>query len=273
MNHKTVLITGSTDGVGRVVAERLGQLGMRVLVHGRDGERGMAVVQAIRDAGGDADFLAADLSSLSGVRRLAEAVAATAPKLDLMINNAGIGAGRDRRRREESADGNELRLAVNYLAPFLLTRLLLPQIRAAAPSRIVNVASIGQQEIDFNDIQFHKGYGGLDAYRRAKLALIMFTFDLAEELGSADVTVTALHPATLMGTTMVIEAGATPMSTIAEGADAIMNLAVGPATEGVTGKYYDELKPAAALGQAYDAEARHQLRDLAYALTGAPRPA
>jgi NAD(P)-dependent dehydrogenase (short-subunit alcohol dehydrogenase family) len=159
-NGKTVLVTGSTDGVGRVVAKRLGEQGWRVLVHGRDRGRGERVVAEIKDAGGTADLLAADLSSLAEVRRLAGAVQQATRRLDLLINNAGIGSGGSQGTRQTSADGYELRFAVNYLAGFLLTHLLLPLVRTSTPARIVNVSSLGQQAIDFADVMLTHGYSG-----------------------------------------------------------------------------------------------------------------
>jgi NAD(P)-dependent dehydrogenase (short-subunit alcohol dehydrogenase family) len=151
---------------------------------------------------------------------------------------------------------------VNYLAPVLLTQCLLPALVAAAPSRIVNVASVGQQAIDFDDVMLARGYSGVRAYRQAKLALIMWTFDLAEALRPRGVTVNALHPATFMDTRMVHEAGATPMSTVDEGARAVLNLAVGDAGAKTTGGYFDGLNPGRAKAQAYDEGARERLRRL-----------
>src|SRR5262249_28653069 len=146
---RTALITGATDGVGRVVAKRLGQDGWRVLVHGRNRERGEALVKEIGQAGGRAAVFAADLASLAEVRRLADEVREATDRLHLLVNNAGIGTAGDTPGRQTSADGHELRFAVNYLAGFLLTELLLPLLKASAPSRIVNVSSAGQQAIDF----------------------------------------------------------------------------------------------------------------------------
>jgi NAD(P)-dependent dehydrogenase (short-subunit alcohol dehydrogenase family) len=268
---RTALITGATNGVGRVVAERLGREGWFVLAHGRDAARGAETVRAIEQAGGRAQFLQSDLSSLQGVRALAEAVARDHPRLPLLINNAGIGTGPPGAARAETVDGFEARLAVNYLAPFLLTRLLLPNICAAAPARVVNVASIGQGDLDFADLQLTRGYGGFDAYRKSKLALIMFTFDLAEELKSADVAVNALHPATFMDTFMVRQSGVTPTSSVAEGADAIMNLAVSETTRDLTGEYFDGLRSSRARPQAYDPKAREVLRRMSYEMTAAPQ--
>lgn len=266
MADRVALITGATNGVGRVVAERLGAQGWHVLVHGRDRGRGEQVVSAIQSGGGSASFHEADLASMSAVRELAEEVMKEHPGLHLLINNAGVGFGRPDAARELSQDGFELRFAVNYLAPFLLTHRLLPALLEAAPSRVVNVSSIGQQELDFDDLQMTRGYSGVDAYRRSKLALIMFTFDLAAELQRLDVSVNALHPATLMDTFMVQEAQWQPMSTVDEGADAIMNLAVGD-LQGRTGEYFDQRRPARALRQAYDPRARERLRQIANELT------
>ena len=217
---KTILVTGSTDGVGRWVAERLAAEGARVLVHGRDRKRGEAVVADIVEAGGAATFLPADLASLAEVRRLAEAVRRETDGLDGLVNNAGIGTAGN--LRELSADGFELRFAVNYLAGFLLARLLLPDLEKRAPSRIVNVASAGQQAIDFSDVMLARGYSGVRAYCQSKLAQILFTIDLAEELKGRAVTVNTLHPATYMDTTMVRLSGARPISTVEEGGEAIL---------------------------------------------------
>jgi NAD(P)-dependent dehydrogenase (short-subunit alcohol dehydrogenase family) len=217
LNDKTALITGSTDGVGRLVARRLGEAGARVLVHGRDRERGERLVAEIKEDGGSAEFLAADLSNLAEVRRLAEAVQQRADRLDILINNAGIGTGGSGVPRQTSADGHELRFAVNYLAGFLLTHLLLPLIKQSAPARIVNAASAGQQPIDFTDVMLTRGYSGTRAYCQSKLAQIMLTIDLAGELDGTGVTVNALHPATYMDTTMVRRAGITSWSSVEEG--------------------------------------------------------
>jgi NAD(P)-dependent dehydrogenase (short-subunit alcohol dehydrogenase family) len=269
----TALVTGSTDGVGSVVAARLGAAGLRVLVHGRDPERGDRIVHAIRQAGGAAEFIAADLASLAEVRRLAQAVQEKTTRLRLLINNAGIGSGGSGSQRQVSADGYELRFAVNYLAGFLLTRLLLRRFLDNAPGRIVNVASAGQQAIDFDDVMLTAGYSGTRAYCQSKLAQILFTIDLAEELEGAGVTVNALHPATYMNTTMVRQAGVTPWSTVEQGADAILNLAISPAFDGRSGLYCDGLREARAQAQAYDGKARARLRALSFELTGLADPA
>ncbi len=263
---KIALITGSTDGVGRAVATRLGAAGAHVLVHGRDRTRGERVVADILAAGGRADFLIADLASLAEVRRLAEIVQQGNERLDILINNAGIGtAGAV---RQTSADGHELRFAVNYLAGFLLTYLLLPLLRAGAPSCVVNVSSAGQQAIVFDDLMLTRGYSGTRAYCQSKLAQVMFTIDLARELADTGITVNALHPATYMNTTMVRRAGVTPISTVEQGAEAILNLAVGSDGAGHSGCYFNGLREARAAAQAYDADARRRLRAVSLALTG-----
>jgi NAD(P)-dependent dehydrogenase (short-subunit alcohol dehydrogenase family) len=268
LNGKTALITGSTDGVGRLVAKRLGEAGARVLVHGRHRERGERLVAEIKEAGGTAEFLAADFSALVEVRRLAEAVQQRTDRLDVLINNAGIGTGGSGAPRQTSADGHELRFAVNYLAGFLLTRLLLPLLTDSAPARIVNVASAGQSAIDFDDVMLTRRYDGGKAYTQSKLAQVMFTFDLARELDGAGVTVNCLHPATYMDTTMVREGGVTPISTVEEGAEAILQLAASPDLDGRTGLYFDRKRPARANPQAYDEAARERLRALSFELTG-----
>ncbi len=267
LNGKTALITGSTDGVGRVVAERLGADGWRVLVHGRDRGRGERVVAEIKAAGGAAEFLQADLSSMAEVRRLAEAVKRTTDRLELLINNAGIGRGEPEAKRELSPEGFELRFAVNYLSGFLLTHLLLPLVKKSAPARIVNVSSLGQEAIDFKDVMMTNGYSGMRAYRQSKLAQILFTIDLAPELAGGGVTVNALHPATFMNTNMVRQFG-TPMTTVEEGADAILKQAIAPEMEGRSGLFFNGQREAKADAQAYDPEARRKLKMLSLELAG-----
>ncbi len=266
LNGKTALVTGSTDGVGRVVAHRLGEAGARVLIHGRHQQRGERVAAAIRAAGDSAEFLAADFASLNEVRRLADKVRRTEPRLDILINNAGIGtAGAS---RLTSSDGHELRFAVNYLAGFLLTHMLLPLIRQSKPARIVNVSSAGQQAIDFDDVMLTHGFSGSRAYCQSKLAQVMFTIDLAHELANSGVIVNALHPATYMDTTMVRRAGVTPINTVEQGAKAILQLAMSPAVEGRSGRYFNGLNEARANAQAYDDGARQKLRTLSLRLCG-----
>jgi NAD(P)-dependent dehydrogenase (short-subunit alcohol dehydrogenase family) len=184
------------------------------------------------------------------------------------VNNAGIGSGPDFKTRAASADGHELRFAVNYLAGFLLTRLLLPAIVKSAPARIVNVSSLGQQPLDFDDVMLERTYDGGRAYRQSKLAQIMFTIDLAQELAGKNVTVNCLHPATFMDTTMVRQSGTKPISTVDQGADAVMKLVVSDEVAGESGLFFNGLDEARANEQAYESSARKKLRELSLRLTG-----
>lgn len=271
MDGKTVFITGSTDGVGRFVATQLAIGGARVLIHGRDGARAKTLSDEIGRAGGTAPvFYQADLSSLAGVRALADAVLADHKQLDVLISNAGIGSQNNGPARQTSVDGYELRFAVNYLAGFLLAYRLLPLLKAAAPSRIVNVASLGQHPIDFDDVMITKGYNGSRAYAQSKLSQIMFTIDLAEELKGAGVTVNSLHPATYMNTIMVRAAGITPMSTVEQGGEAILHLVTGDDVASKSGLFFNGMNEARANPQAYDPAARKRLRALSLELTGLP---
>src|ERR1700680_4832598 len=269
MDGKTVLITGSTDGVGRYVAARLAAEGAKVLIHGRDEARAKTLADEIRGQGHAGPiFYQADLSSLAGARQFAEAVVAEHKRLDVFISNAGIGSRTLGPERRTSADGYELRFAVNYLSGFLLAYLLLPLLKASAPSRIVNVASLGQHPIDFDDVMITKGYNGGRAYSQSKLAQIMFTIDLANELKGSGVTVNSLHPATYMNTTMVRAGGITPISTVEQGGAAILHLAVGDDVAGKSGLFFNGMNQARANAQAYDAAARKRLRELSLELTG-----
>jgi NAD(P)-dependent dehydrogenase (short-subunit alcohol dehydrogenase family) len=265
---KTVFITGSTDGVGRYVALQLAAQGANLLIHGRDAARGNEVVDQIRRGGkGKATFYQADLASLAETRKLADRVKADHKRLDIFISNAGIGSRNMGPERRISTDGHELRFAINYLSGFLLAYALLPIIKAAAPSRIVNVASLGQRALDFDNVMLTKGYEGVRAYSQSKLSQIMFTIDLAEELKGTGITVNSLHPATYMNTTMVRAGGATPMSTVEEGGAAILHLATDDDMEGCSGLFYNGLQESRADAQAYDAAARKKLRDLSLKLT------
>src|SRR6266436_6749159 len=269
MDGKTVLITGSTDGVGRYVAAGLAADGAKVLIHGRDKARAKTLADEIRGQGhGEPIFYQADLSSLGGARRLAKAVLAEHKRLDVFISNAGIGSRTQGSERRTSADGHELRFAVNYLSGFLLVHLLLPLLRASAPSRIVNVASLGQHPLDFDDVMLTKGYNGTRAYAQSKLAQIMFTIDLARELEGSGVTVNALHPATYMNTTMVRQGRNIVASHRAQGGDAILRLVAGDDVAAKSGLFFNGMQQAQANPQAYDETARKRLRALSLELTG-----
>ena len=268
LSGKTVLITGSTDGLGREVATRLAAQGANVLLHGRDRERGEEVLKAIGGAKAGHAFYQADLSSLAEVRRLASEVLRDHDRIHVLVNNAGIGVSTPTGGRLTSADGFELRFAVNYLSHFLLTYLLLPTIKQSAPARVVNVASIGQQALEFDNVMLEKAYDSARAYRQSKLAQIMFTIDLDDELKGMDVTVNSLHPATFMNTGMVLRGGGKPQTTVEEGADAVMNVITSDALEGRGGLFFNSLVEQRANDQAYDAEARKKLREMSLRLTG-----
>jgi NAD(P)-dependent dehydrogenase (short-subunit alcohol dehydrogenase family) len=271
MAGKTVLITGSTDGVGRYVASQLAAAGAKVLIHGRDEARAETLSEEIKRAGGGVPaFYQADLSSMAGVRQLADAVLAGHSRLDVVISNAGIGSQNGGPGRQTSVDGHELRFAVNYLAGFLLVHRLLPLLKQSAPARIVNVASLGQHPIDFDDVMITRGYNGSRAYAQSKLSQIMFTIDLAEELRGSGVTVNSLHPATYMNTTMVRAGGITPISTVEQGGAAIVRLVTGDDVAGKSGLFFNGMQEAKANPQAYDAAARQRLRTLSLELTGLP---
>jgi NAD(P)-dependent dehydrogenase (short-subunit alcohol dehydrogenase family) len=257
--RQVILVTGSTGGLGREVALRLAAGGAHVIIHGRNAERGREVVEEIEKAGvGSARFYAADLGSFAEVRRLAEEIRRDYDRLDVLVNNAGIWLTQG--ERQLSADGHELHFQVNYLSGYLLTRMLLPLLEASAPSRIVNVASAAQNPIDFSDVMLERGYSGSRAYAQSKLAQVLFTVDLAEELRDEGVTVVSLHPATLMATDMVREAGISPRATVDEGADAVMRLITSDDVQ--SGQYYNGLQPGRPNAQAQDAEARARLRAL-----------
>jgi NAD(P)-dependent dehydrogenase (short-subunit alcohol dehydrogenase family) len=267
----TALVTGATDGLGRSVAIALAGRGATVLVHGRDAERGEEVVAEIRERTGSdrVELHLADFASLDEVRGLAEAVEASANELHVLINNAGIGTGLpDSRERQESLDGHELRFAVNYLAGFLLTERLLPWLRRSAPARIVNVSSLGQHPIDFDDPMITRGYSGARAYSQSKLAQIMQAIDLAESPAAAEVTANSLHPATFMPTKIVLEEGGESLDSLELGTRAVVRLAVEPELDGVNGRFFDRLEEGAANPQAYDPRARAELRRLSEELVG-----
>ena len=266
LDGATILVTGATDGLGKRVARELAGKGATVLLHGRSRERLEGALEDIRKVTGSERLgsYRADLSSLAQVRALGERIIADQARLDVLINNAGVIV----RERKESEDGFELTFAVNYLAHFLLTSLLLPLLRDSAPARIVNVASAGQSPVAFDDIMLQRRYDGMRAYTQSKLAQIMFTFELAGHLSGSGVSVNALHPASLMDTKMVRGTFGYTMSTVQQGADATVRLAAAPDVEGVTGRYFDGHYEARANRQAYDAAARKRLWALSEDLCG-----
>jgi NAD(P)-dependent dehydrogenase (short-subunit alcohol dehydrogenase family) len=262
--QRVALVTGSTDGLGREVARRLAAEGAHVIVHGRNAERGQAVVSEIAKAGkGSARFYQADFASLDAVRRFGNDILRDYDRLDLLVNNAGVFVRGD--ARQVSADGHEMHMAVNYLSGVLLTELLLPRLEQGRAPRIVNVSSLAASPIDFDDVMITRGYSGSRGYGQSKLAQVLFTKDLAERLAPKGIRVYALHPATYMDTTMVRSGGLTPRSTVDEGATAVMH-AISTTTE-PSGTYFNGLKVGTPHAQAEDAEARRKLREISTQLT------
>jgi len=202
---------------------------------------------------------------------LARQIISGVNRLDVLVNNAGVGFGKDTSNRELSSDGYELRFAVNYLAPYLLTERLISLLKTSAPARIVNVASVGQAPLRFENIMFTHGYDGVTAYRQSKLAMVAWTFDLAERLAASGITVNALHPASLMPTKMVLEAGWQTMSSVEEGLKATLRLVIDPLLQNVTGEYFDGLRLAKANAQAYDKTVQQQLAALSQEMVNGPR--
>ena len=264
-DQQVVLVTGSTSGLGREVARRLASDGAHVIIHGRNVERGEEVVREIeREGKGSARFYRADFASFTQVRDFAEAILRDYDGLDVLVNNAGFGSAPDERLLSE--DGHEFRFQVNYLSPFLLTNMLLPLIRESVPSRIVNVSSLAHQPIDWDDVMIENNFSGGRAYAQSKLAQVLHTFDLHDELEGTGVMVNSLHPATYMPTGMVSRLGVQPRATIDEGANAVLQLVLSDEIEG--GQFFRGLVPARAHDQAYDLESRARLKRLSEELTG-----
>jgi NAD(P)-dependent dehydrogenase (short-subunit alcohol dehydrogenase family) len=260
-----VLITGATDGLGRALAARAHGEGWEVLAHGRSEARLAALAHELDGV----RTFRADLASLAAVEDLADAVLGTVDRLDALVGNAGIGSTvPGEGRRMESADGHELRFAVNYLAEYALARRLLGLLRDSAPARAVQVASAGQMPIDFADVMLERDYDGTRAYCQSKLAQIMLAFDLAEELDGAGVTATALHPGTYMPTKIVTGSGIAPVTPLEHGVDATWRLVADPALAGVSGRYFDGTRERRPHGQALDTDDRAALRELSAGLTG-----
>lgn len=263
---KTVLVTGSTDGLGRELARALAAEGAHVIVHGRNAERGEAVVEEITATGvGSATFIAADFASIQGVLAFADTVAAAHPRLDLLVNNAGIALGRSQPRRT-SEDGHELQFAVNYLAGWVLANRLRPQLKAAAPSRVINVASGSAHPIDFDDVMLERPGAHVHGYGQSKLAQITMTAAIADTFAADGITMIALHPATMMDTTMVRGLGVEPRTSVDEGRETVMGLITAPDLQ--VGAYYRDGEVATPHAQAGDAEAQAKLVALSAELTG-----
>ena len=264
-NEKIILLTGATDGIGKLTAFKLFENGINLIIHGRNETKLKSLYNELvkKSNGNFVDCFIADFSSLDEVRDFAREIKLKYNQLDVLINNAAAGMADERYSR----DGYELRFAVNFLAPFLLTNLLLPELKNASPSRIVNVSSIGQHPIDFNDIMLDNSFDETRAYRQSKLALIMFTFDLAEKLQNENITVNALHPGTYLDTNMVRNYDIKPLGKAESGADAEVYLAISEKVENVSGKFFNVKTVAQADKQAYDESARQNIWNVAANLT------
>ena len=276
-----VLVTGSTDGIGKETARRLAAMGASVLVHGKSRERGEETVRELRGEahggppgdrapgdGATVGLVVGDLSSMEEVRGLAGQVReAGLGRLDVLINNAGIVVAGG---RTETEDGHELTFAVNHLAPFLLTNLLLDELKGSAPSRVVTVSSElhGRARMEFEDLQMESDWGPRKAYNRSKLANVLFTYELARRLGGTEVTANVLHPG-VVGTKLLRRGfGARGSSTPAAAAEALVHLATSPKLEGVTGHYFRQQQEAESSPGSRDEAAQRKLWELSERLCG-----
>ena len=277
MDGKLVVITGGNSGIGKATAEGLAALGARVWITARDPRRGAEAVAGIRAASDndDVDQLRLDLASLDSIRHFAAELHERTDRLDVLVNNAGVVM----RRRAETVDGFEMTFGVNHLGHFLLTDLVLDLLRAAAPSRIVVVASdahkFARGGLDFDDLQHERGYGvmGMKVYGRSKLANILYTRELARRLDGTGVTVNAVHPGAVnthlardgdggrFGE-LAMRLGGRFMRTPAEGAATSIHVASAPGLEGVTGGYFADSAPARATAAASDDAAAAKLWSL-----------
>jgi NAD(P)-dependent dehydrogenase (short-subunit alcohol dehydrogenase family) len=278
MTGKTVLITGGTGGIGRAAAVGLASMGTRVGITGRDQARAEAAAAAIaRESGNQAvDVFVADMSSQAEVRRLADEVLAAYPRLDVLLNNVGGFWA----HRHLTADDLERTFALNHLAPFLLTNLLLERLTASAPARVVTVSSAAQSmgTIDFDDLMSERKYSGQDAYNQSKLANVMFTYELARRSAGTGVTATALHPgmtSTAFGAEDMAR-GWGPLIAVmrpfmkrpARGAETPVYLASSPEAEGVTGRYFSDRKVKKTQALSYDTAATARLWKVSADLVG-----
>lgn len=232
---KTILITGSTDGIGKLAAIKLAKEGHIIYVHGRSQEKLSAAISKIKDGSQNENIKGyiADFSDLDSVKQMAQQVNNEVPHIDVLINNAGVFNSPD----SQNKDGYDLRFVVNYLAPFLLTRELIPLLEKGAEPRIINLSSAAQAPVSHEALKGKKSLNVNESYAQSKLALTMWSFYLAKEL--QDITVIAVNPGSLLNTKMAIEAYATHWSSADKGADVLYDLAVSEKHKGLTGKYFD----------------------------------
>ena len=276
MTGRTVLVTGATGGIGLATARRLAGLGARVGIVGRDEARAAAAAGRLRDGGAEVDVFLADLSSQRDVRALAGQVLTAYARLDVLVNNVGGYWA----NRHETADGLERTFAVNHLAPFLLTNLLLDRLRASAPARVVTVSSGAQAmgRIDLDDLQGAQGYNGQRAYNQSKLANVMFTYELARRLAGSGVTANALHPGvvrTAFGQEdssrwmrLMLPVVRPFMKSPERGADTSVLLASSPELERVSGRYFADGKQKRSSRASYDTEVAARLWRISAELVG-----
>jgi len=278
MAGKSVLVTGGTGGIGKATAIGLAALGARVGITGRDPARTEAAAAGIRSTPGSpaVDAFAADLSVQAGVRRLAAQVLDTYPRLDVLVNNAGGFWA----HRHVTADGLEHTFALNHLAPFLLTSLLLGRLTASAPARVITVSSGAHAKgrIEFDDLQGERNYAGQRAYSQSKLANVMFTYELARRLDGTGVTATVLHPGVVRTSfgaddqaaylAVMIGVARLFMKTPAQGAGTPIYLASAPEVEGITGRYFVNRKPKTSSKASYDTTAAARLWQASADLAG-----
>lgn len=270
MRGKTVLVTGSTDGIGMHTALGIARMGANVLIHGRNRKKGKAVCKEISKVSGnnDLELFVADLSSLSRVRDLAAEVRKNHDRLDVLINNAGT----FEKERRLTEDGIEATFAVNYLAPFLLTNLLLDLLNRSAPSRIINVASIAHRSVsldeDLSDLQGGRHYDGFDAYALSKLCIILFTYALSRRQEGSGVTANCLHPGVIKTKLLHEGFGDYPGETPEKGAITSIYLASSPEVEGMSGKYFENQRIARSSGVSYDTALQERLWKISRKLTG-----
>lgn len=251
LNRRTILITGATDGIGKASAVELAQRGHHILVHGRDATRGQRVVQEIQRATGNmwVELVLGDFSSLDAVRKLAAEILDSYARLDILINNAGVFQS----QRALTRDGFEMTFAVNYLAPFLLTNLILDRITASAPARIIHVSSGTHRsgKIEWDNLRGEKHYDAYEAYACSKLANVLFAYALADRLQGTRVTSNALHPGVIR--TKLLGAGwGGGGSELARGAETIVFTATAPELENVTGRYFDNKRETVSSDRSHD---------------------
>ena len=275
MTGRICLVTGATRGIGRATAEALAKSGAHVLLHGRDSASVGAVCREMIRYG-QVTGVVGDLSSLAAVRKLATEIAAQYPRLDVLVNNAGTGA----RRRQVTVDGYERTFAINHLAPFLLTNLLLDKLKAGKAARVVTVSSMAHRggKLDFDDLNWEKRkFKGLGAYGASKLANILFTVELASRLAGRSVTANCLHPGVVATNIFTAFGGRTGkvftvllrpfMLSPADGAKTSVYLASSPEVANVTGKFFDKCREVAPAAAAQDAAAAKRLWEISAKLT------